>query len=173
MNTRGDSRYDGIRWCGVVTTTLIRHTSQVDDVLRLLARNGSAPPCRSSAYGETGESATTAPAALESNVLGFSLPLHVDVSGLADVDAVRHVLGLYDGDSLLVDAPAVLGTPGVVFSRVGGILAGLVTAAGISRGNSDRAIAFVVDTDIVVRPGALEQVVYEVVRNETFVFPAT
>lgn len=109
----------------------------------------------------------------EANLPAFRLPLHVNLSGLSDEDAVRHVLGLYDGESMLVDAPAVLQTPTVDFSRVGGILAGLVEVSAVSAGYADRAVAFVMDADIVVRRGALEQVVYEVVKNVTFVFPAT
>jgi len=56
---------------------------------------------------------------------GFHRPLHVNVSGLADADAVRYVLGLYDGHSVLVNAKAELRQRHTGFSRVGGIYAGM------------------------------------------------
>ena len=93
----------------------------------LLALNGTAPPCRSEPFADpyAKNVSTYSDEPIEQTVVnGFRRPLHVDVTKLSDNDAVRHVLGLYDGSSVLVDAKKKVNTPLAEFSRVGGILSG-------------------------------------------------
>ena len=89
---------------------------QTRDVNALLAVNMSQNrlPCPTEAYG----------ASPNRSVYAKTTPLHVNLSGLSDVDALRHILGLYQGSSVLVESMERLNTRESNFSRAGGILAG-------------------------------------------------
>lgn len=91
--------------------------------MSLLALNGFPQSCPSHAYGDDSNTTYSVDSG-ETTAPDFRLPLHVDVSDLSSVNAVRHVLGLYDGSSSLVNANKRLDTGRIPFSRVGGILAG-------------------------------------------------
>jgi hypothetical protein len=76
-------------------------------------------------------------------------------------------MSLYRGSSLLVDAAAFVDNNRVKFSRAGGIMAG-VAAIQTPPGNS---LAFIVDADMVVRPGFFYSMLKYPVPGLTVYYP--
>jgi hypothetical protein len=98
---------------------------------------------------------------------GFTVPLHVDVSGLSGQLSVRHVLSLYDGPSKILDALAYVGQPKVKFSRAGGIQAGIDSITTPAH----KSLVFVCDADMILRPGFYEDFISRPVAGAAVYYP--
>jgi hypothetical protein len=89
-------------------------------------------------------------------------PLHVDLRGLSGVEAIRHVLSLWDGDSTIVDAAAYVNDPRIGFSKAGCIMAGLSSI----RTNAKDSLVLLMDVDMMVQHGYIERQLSLVVRGK-------